>query len=396
MTLDDAHGNLQRILHPLPVDDFLDGVLGKRFIKVPADAQNRRADMLGAEPEQAILSAFADTAPHMAFHAVEPRGPAPAVGPVADAQALKARIAAFHGLGYTVRLPQPRWLSPALEGFLRALEFVLHAPAKAEVFWSRGEGKAPVHHDDFDIIVIQLKGRKRWFIGSDAPDLPNAWTSVLRPNTVLGNHDVVEVGPGDLLYLPRGTPHRVDSLTDSLHLSISFTPLTLRAAIIAVLDHVSDLDRPFRQTVGQHLAQSIRSGDFGGLPVNVRQGVARLQAACQSDGFVAQALQLRSARAIGDLNPLTVRPDRPALSRSSLVRQAPMAMCQLVASADLLEFSYPGGRLYIHKGAEPSVRFIASTVEFKIGDIPGDIGDDVRLALADRFLDCGFLQVVRP
>ncbi len=193
----------------MPVDDFLDGVLGKRFIKVPADAQNRRADMLGAEPEQTILSAFADTAPHMAFHAVEPRGPAPAVGPVADAQALKARIAAFHGLGYTVRLPQPRWLSPTLEGFLRGLEFVLHAPAKAEVFWSRGEGKAPVHHDDFDIIVIQLKGRKRWFIGSDAPDLPNAWTSVLRPNTVLGNHDVVEVGPGDLLYLPRGTPHRV-------------------------------------------------------------------------------------------------------------------------------------------------------------------------------------------
>ena len=396
MTLDDACGNLQRILHPLPLDEFLDGVLGRRVIKVPAGAQSHRAEMLGPDPEQIILSAFGDIAPHMAFHAVEPRGPAPAVSPVANAQAFKARIAAFHGLGYTVRLPQPRWLSPALEGFLRGLEFVLHAPAKAEVFWSRGEGKAPVHHDDFDIIVIQLQGRKRWFIASDAPDLPNAWTSILRPNTILGRHDEVEVGPGDLLYLPRGTPHRVDSLTDSLHLSISFTPLTLRAAIIAALDHLSDLERPFRQTVGQHLTRSIRSGDFGALPVNVSQGVARLQAACQSDGFVAQALQLRSARAIGDLNPLAVQPDRPALSPTSLVRQAPMAMCHLAASTDLLEFSYPGGRLYIHKGAEQSVRFIASTVEFKIGDIPGDIGDDVRLALAERFLGCGFLQVVRP
>ena len=394
MTLDDAYLTLQRVLHPLLVDDFLDGVLGKRFVKVAVDAQNRRAEILGDQPEEVVLAGFADTAPHMAFHAVEPRGPAPAVGPVADARAFRARVDAFPRLGFTVRLPQPRWLSPSLEGFLRALEWVLHAPAKAEVFWSRGEGKAPVHHDDFDIIVIQLKGRKRWFIGSDTPDLPNAWTSVLRPNTILGNHNVVEVGPGDLLYLPRGTPHRVDSLTDSLHLSISFTPLTLRAAMIAALDYLSDLDRPFRQTVGQRLAQSIRSGDFQTLPLHVRQGVARLQSACQSDGFIVEALQLRSARAVGELNALAVQKGRPALSPNTLVRQAPMAICHLVASADLLEFSYPGGQLYIHKGAEPSVRFIAGTLEFRIGDIAGDIGDDVRLALAEKFLDCGFLQVV--
>jgi hypothetical protein len=395
MTPKDAHENLQRILHPAPLNGFLDGVLGKRCIKIPADAHGHRAELLGPDPEQIILAAFGDIAPHMAFHAVEPRGPAPLVGPVASAQAFKAKVAAFHALGYTVRLPQPRWLSPALEAFLRALEFVLHAPAKAEAFWSRGDAQAPVHHDDADIIVIQLKGRKRWFIGSDLPDLPNAWTSVLRPHTILGKHDVVEVGPGDLLYLPRGTPHRVDALTDSLHLSISFTPLTLREAIIAALDHLSDLDRPFRQTVGQRLGQSTRSGDFNGLPGEVREGVARLLTLCQSEVFVAEALQLRSARAISSLNPLSRQQDQPAISRNSLVRQAPTAMWHLVASADLLEFSHPGGRLYIHKGAEASVRFIANTVEFKIGDIPGDISDDVRLALAKRFLDCGFLHVVR-
>jgi mannose-6-phosphate isomerase-like protein (cupin superfamily) len=395
MTPKDAHGNLQRILNPMPLDGFLDGVLGRRFIKVPADAQNHRAELLGPDPERVILAAFGDIAPHMAFHAVEPRGPAPSVGPVASAQAFEAKVAAFHALGYTVRLPQPRWLSPPLEAFLRALEFMLHTPAKAEAFWSRGDAKAPVHHDDFDIIVIQLKGRKRWFIGSDLPDLPNAWTSVLRPHTILGKHDVVEVGPGDLLYLPRGTPHRVDALTDSLHLSISFTPLTLREAIIATLDHLSDLDRPFRQTVGQRLAQSIGSGDFNALPGEVRKGVARLAALCQSEGFVAEALQLRSARAISNLSALSRQQGQPEISRNSLVRQAPMAMCHLVASEDMLEFNYPGGRIYIHKGAEPGVRFITNTFEFKIGDIPGDIGDDVRLALANRFLDCGFLYAVR-
>ncbi|WP_390901771.1 JmjC domain-containing protein [Sphingomonas alpina] len=41
----------------------------------------------------------------------------------------------------------------------------------------------------------------------------------------------MEVGPGDLLYIPRGTPHMAVSLSVSLHLSILFTPRGPRSPI---------------------------------------------------------------------------------------------------------------------------------------------------------------------
>jgi hypothetical protein len=173
MNLAQAHRALQEVLAPVSVESFLDETLGRRFTKVPGDEGHYRASLAGPEPERLILEAYADLAPHLAFHAAEPAGPAPAVEAVVSAQAFRAKVESFHQLGYTVRPPVPRWLSPKLETFLRALEVVLHKPVSAEAFWSRGGGKAPVHHDNHDIIVVHLKGRKRWFVSSETPELPN-------------------------------------------------------------------------------------------------------------------------------------------------------------------------------------------------------------------------------
>src|ERR1700731_3692932 len=159
-----AHAVLQRILAPVPLDTFLDEILGRRFIRIAGEPDSYRRTLLGNDPESAILAAFRDLAPNLGFHAAEPKGPPPAVEPVSDSTAFKAKIENFRALGYTVRVPQPRWIAPGLDEFLRALEFFFHQPATAEVFWSRGDARAPAHHDDYDLIAIQIKGRKRWFI----------------------------------------------------------------------------------------------------------------------------------------------------------------------------------------------------------------------------------------
>jgi hypothetical protein len=40
------------------------------------------------------------------------------------------------------------------------------------------------------------------------------------------------------------------------------------------------------------------------------------------------------------------------------------------------------------------VVFVADTAEFRVRDLPGDLDDAVRIALATRFVDVGFLDVV--
>lgn len=395
MLFQDAHEILQRILAPMSLDNFLDDTLGRCFAKVSGDRQSYRTTLLGDDAEGAILNAFRDLAPNIGFHAAEPKGPPPSIEPVADSRAFRAKVESFHALGYTVRVPLPRWLSPKLDEFLRSLEFFLHQPATAEAFWSRGDAKAPPHHDDYDLIAIQIKGRKRWYVSTDPASLPNPWKSGPNPVPKMERHQPIDMAVGDLLYLPRGTDHRVDAIEPSLHLSIGFVPLTLREAIAATLDHLSDLDRTFRQAVGARLAFSIRRNDFTRLGPLIREGLSRVMQACGSDDFVAQAMQRRSSRAIADLKTSRKIEPRPRISSETLVRHDPMAISNLTAVRDQIDFSHPGGHIYIHLGAEPSVAFIAETPQFRVGEIPpATIGNDVRVALVEKFISSGFLEIV--
>jgi hypothetical protein len=394
MNLTGAQDVVQQMIEPMPLDTFLDDVLGKRFIKLEGKLHGGRRDcLLGEDPERVILDSFARLSAKIGCHAAAPSGPPPNIEPLPDAASFRAKIAAFHARGYTVRLPEIRTLTPDLDVFIRALEVVLHQPVKVESFWSRGDARAPVHHDDYDIIVIQLRGRKRWFISTAVSDLPNAWKTPPDGPPRIDRFAEVSVEPGDLLYLPRGTTHHVDAITDSIHLSIGFVPLTLREAIIACIDHLSDLSRPLRETVGARIGAQVQISDFGDLADRLRTGIASLMTHCETDAFVVEALQRRSARVIGSLDRLNPPVEHIALSPMTRLRHNRLGVCHIVGNASRIDFAFPGGHHFIHRGVEQSVAFIAKTPEFCIRDIPGEIGDDVRMALAEKLVSSGFLEV---
>ena len=394
MIFPEARDTLERILSPLSLGEFLDDVLLGGVVKIPGNADCDRAQLLGKDPKRLLLEHFDYLSPRITCHGAQPLGPPPAIQRVADADEFEAKIGEFHSLGYTVRLPDLRSVAPDLDLFSRALEFFLHKPVEAAaVFWSRGDAKAPIHYDEYDLIVIQIEGAKRWFISDSQSALPNTWKGLAEEPPVLDPYSVIEVGPGDLLFIPRGTPHRVDALETSIHISIGFLPLTVRDAIIATIDHLSDLDKSLRETVGSRLAFSVRRNDFGDLGQSIRSGVSSLAAHCGSNAFIAQALQRRSSRVIGDLGKLTVTRPLPDVSIDTRVRHGSGAICHLISNAQMIDFSYPGGHIYIHRGVEESVTFVAETPEFRVRDIPGMVGDDVRIALVGRFISAGFLVV---
>ncbi|HEY3785950.1 MAG TPA: hypothetical protein VGL55_11765 [Steroidobacteraceae bacterium] len=85
-----------------------------------------------------------------------------------------------------------------------------------------------------------------------------------------------------------------------------------------------------------------------------------------------------------------------AIDLETVLVQRTMAFCHLTGNAALIDFAYPGGHLYIHRGAEESVLYIANTPRFAIRDIPGGLSDEARLSLVRRFLDVGFLEPAAP
>lgn len=392
MLFQDAQTALGQFLSPLSVDAFLDEALTGGFRKIDHDPASTRADLLGPEPEALLVQAF-HLAADLSFHSANALGPAPSLKGVVDAEDFRARIDEFHARNYSLRFPELRTLSPAVDELSRALEVLLHRPVKASAFWSRGGMRAPVHHDDTDLIIVQLKGRKRWFVSAEPSQLPNAWKGVSGDAPQLGEHQVVDLKPGDLLYLPRGTPHTVESETESLHLNLGFTPLTVREAVIAALDQLSDEDRTLRATVGQRLAFQLRSREVERMAEPVGDAVQRLAAALRTPGFMARAMHVRSAREVPLLDALP-RPDAPpAVDLDTVLVQRATAFCHLVATPEKLEFCFPGGNLYIHRGAQESVVYMVNTPRFRVRDIPGGVGDDVRLSLATHFLEVGFLEL---
>ncbi|HYG47815.1 MAG TPA: cupin domain-containing protein [Allosphingosinicella sp.] len=388
MNTEEAEAVLKGILEPLPLDTFFHA-LGRSVLAAPGGAGHERAALFGDDPVATALGAFATHAERLDCHGVKPALPPPGPQKVAAEAEFRKLIEAYHQRDYTVRMPEVIALSPPLQRFARALELLLHQPVDASLFWSKAGAGAIVHYDNRDNLVFQLHGRKRWYVSTDPPGLQNNWKHVGEPLPNLRRHRVIDVGPGDLLYIPRGTPHTVDSVSESLHLAVLFVPLTLRDALIAAIDHLSDEDRSFRET-----AEERADGAPGELPSQVVRGLERLIARYRSGGFVEAAMQHRSSRFVAGLPALPRPKATPETTADTRVRHAPLALFHLRRTGDWIDFGFPGDRLAIHPGVEEELRFIRDTTEFRVRDVPGASTIEVRVALVGRLIAAGVLEPV--
>jgi bifunctional lysine-specific demethylase and histidyl-hydroxylase MINA len=382
MIVSDAENLVARVLAPISTEALFDAVRDSVSLAQTGDGSAVRANLLGPDPAATLLAAHTTLAPLLDCHAVAPLGPPPGPAPVPDATAFRAMIEAYHDRGYTVRLPGVRALSPELLGFVRALEILLQQPVDASVFWSRAGAQAKIHYDNNDNFAIQLAGRKRWYVSSDAAGLQNSWRDVAEAAPHHDRHRVIDVGPGDLLYIPRGLPHSVDATIDSIHVAILFTPMTLRAAMLAALDHASELSRVFRTTVGVHGGATV-----AGLPEAFRQ----LSEACRRPDYVDGALTRAGGRGIADLARLVPVAPVPPLLPQTRLRHALLGAMHLRETSGGIEIAVPGGRIPVHASAGSALAFIAATPVFTLASVPG-LEPPVALALVERLTAAGVLE----
>ncbi|NNC72454.1 MAG: hypothetical protein HKN78_06205 [Sphingomonadaceae bacterium] len=393
MIASEAHALLGSWLAPLTTGQFLDDVLGKRLHVDRKTKIAARQGLFGPDPRKTLLQGYRTLAAKIGPHAANPSGPPPGRQEVASAADFGRLIGEYHQRGYTVRIPEAEQFSLPLARFLRALELVLGKPARAEIFWSATDLTAPVHYDDYDIIVVHLHGQKRWFVADEEPRLSNPWKQIGEPPPVIERHSVHDLAVGDLLYCPRGTSHTVASPSESLHLSIGFSQLTVREAVQAALDHFADIDRPLRDAAGKRGDAAAQGEPVGDIAAQIRSALGRLDESCRSAGFVAEALDHRMSRTVAELPSLGGAMTAQPVTAQSAVRHTPLAIAHVRETNGVIDFSQPGGHVPMHIGAADSVRFVAETPAFRVGELPGEIGDDVRVALVTRLIGSGFLEV---
>lgn len=140
----------------------------------------------------------------------------------------------FHEIGatlYFINVPLPA-LTDSLADFLGAPR----PKVIASLFFTPAGGGAVPHFDKNENFTIQLTGAKRWQVGENpmVPAAPDGYTlgsSVITPALapLLAEarrppEQVVDLTPGTLLYVPRGTVHHTGAGEPSWSLNLSYSP----------------------------------------------------------------------------------------------------------------------------------------------------------------------------
>jgi ribosomal protein L16 Arg81 hydroxylase len=119
----------------------------------------------------------------------------------------------------------------------RDLASVIGAPVHANAYFA--PPSAPgfgAHFDTDDTIFLQIEGSKHWHLYPPVVELPLLSQLVGIDPRGLGPDREIELGPGDLLYLPRGVIHTpVAGPAGSLHLTLGLHHRLRRDALVDAL-----------------------------------------------------------------------------------------------------------------------------------------------------------------
>lgn len=141
--------------------------------------------------------------------------------------------------GATIVLDSIHHWIPEVRQLCSSLQEELGADGRATAFVSPPHRQGlELHADSYEIFVLQLAGLKEWSLYPRLDPVPRAGAILDPEDFAATKPERVVLRPGDLLYLPWGTPHSVrplDSLSAHVAIALSFPTWA---------DVLSDLVRP--------------------------------------------------------------------------------------------------------------------------------------------------------
>ncbi len=292
----------------------------------------------------------------------------------------------------------------ACEGFCepiaklcRSMTQLFRGPVTIGAFLSPpGIHSSAPHYDKGDAFIIQLEGTKKWRIYEQTVPhpLPDPELSVLVDPDKLPTllHDV-EIGPGDLLYVPRGFVHEAQTTdSPSLHLTVLLRAYCWSDLLLKALAVVTQRQVALRRAIPVGLLR-------GDMPSNADrdQFRAMLQLLAKDANLdegldEVNAMFMRTLRAIPD-DRLNQIQKLNTMTLDSRLRKTHGVLCQISHGENDVSISFPQNAVRAPLSISPTLHFIESHDTFLVRDFPG-LRDEGKLTLARRLVTEGLLHFV--
>ena len=187
----------------------------------------------------------------------------------------RLKVRAFHDLlaqgvsiivdGVHHTIPQIRQLAAAVER-----EMGIPTQVNAYISFSKGSAFKP-HWDIFDILAVQVHGRKRWRFWKAVVPHPVEYADSGSIDASAVPDQEIDLAPGDVLFIPRGDPH-VAALSAgcSVHLTIGL----LSETGIDFLKHIhkqAARDPLLRANLPRHVSEEEESAHEAALKRRLHQ-----------------------------------------------------------------------------------------------------------------------------
>jgi bifunctional lysine-specific demethylase and histidyl-hydroxylase NO66 len=353
------------------------------------------ADLLTLDAVDHLLSSTALRTP--AFRLVRDGSPLPAAGYTKTSSissvpmtglADPVRIFREFDAGATIVLQGAHRFSPPIARFCRELELELGHPCQANAYITPPGSKGlALHEDSHDVFVLQAFGRKHWQVRETPAE------------RAAGGREPIDrtLEPGDVLYLPKGTPHAARTQEElSGHLTIGIQATTWRSL-------VDDVARRLKREASLGLDERLPAGyhrDRGALAPAMRDRLAdlaryvdKLDAAELADDSVDRFLTTRSPLVRGQL----VDGSRVhEVADATLLRRREATLCELRPRGERLDVLLGDRRLRMPSWVEPAMRALAALPAgggIRGRDLEADLDAESRVVLLRRLVREGYLEI---
>ena len=302
------------------------------------------------------------------------------------------------GKTVVVMAMQHRW--PPAAALCRNLEAVFHCPVHANMYLTpKGAQGFDAHFDPHEVFVLQLEGSKQWRLYGPARSLPLAEERFTGSRDQLGEPREVRLGPGDMLYIPRGHVHEAfTAACGSLHLTVGVNVYRWADLLHHAVAAAARRDERFRG--------SVPPGALGGpdVPPAVGERFRELLEVLARGADVAAAVRSLGDQFFGQVPALPGGHFLPpggdeAIDLDTVVEKAPGVVCRVVRDGGWVAIEFPGGKVGGPLKIASALRFVAAAAAgaFPVRALSEDLGAEAKLVLARRLVRERLLTVVsRP